>query len=109
MQEYARDQYCSMDALHFLMSIYVTGGISGGATRKLEASEIEIAVRKNRSRLRRQESTQYICLILHIIIKYSLEKISWSENACSSKLVRADQIWKMFADNIADNWRQFYW
>ena len=53
-----RKKYCSMDALHFLMSISVTGGISGGVTRRLTASQIEIAVRENPSQLRRQESTR---------------------------------------------------
>ena len=46
-----------MDALHFLMTICVTGGISGAVTRRLGASQIEIAVRENASQLRRQEST----------------------------------------------------
>ena len=53
-----RKKYCSMDALHFLISISVTGGISGGVTRRLGASQIEIAVRENPSQLRRQESTR---------------------------------------------------
>ena len=39
MQEYVRDQYCSIDALDILRSICVTGGIRGGATRKFGASE----------------------------------------------------------------------
>ena len=38
-----------MDALHFLMTICVTGGISGGVTRRLGTSQIEIAVRENPS------------------------------------------------------------
>ena len=46
-----------MDAIHFLMSICVTGGISGGVTRRLGASQIEIAVRENPSQLCLQEST----------------------------------------------------
>ena len=73
MQEYVRDQYCSIDALHILRSICVTGGISGGATRKFGASK-----RRN-YRAHRRISAQYIGLILHIILKYSLAKISWSE------------------------------
>ena len=39
MQECVRDQYCSIDALDIFRSICVTGGISGGATRKFGASE----------------------------------------------------------------------
>ena len=39
MQEYVRDQYCSINALDILRSICVTGGIRGGATRKFGVSE----------------------------------------------------------------------
>ena len=52
-----RKKYSSVDALHFLMSICVTGGISGAVTRRLRASQIEIAVRENPSQLCLQEST----------------------------------------------------
>ena len=51
-----------ISALHFLRSICVTGGVSGGATRRLGASEIEIAVRENPSRLCREESTPRITI-----------------------------------------------
>lgn len=62
MQEYVRDKYFSINVPHFLRSICVTGGISGGATRRLGESEIEIAVRENPSRLR-EESTPRIAIL----------------------------------------------
>ena len=96
MQEYARDQYCSMDALHFLMSIYVTGGISGGATRKLGASEIEIAVRENRSRLRRQESTPRITISpVHLPNPSHHNQIFPGENLV---------VWKCLFFQISESW-----
>ena len=195
-----------MDALHFLMTICVTGGISGGVTRRLGTSQIEIAVRENPSQLGRQESTPrmtispahlrepsyytqrhsiaymysllknnllfipkifrprlihrptslfslyvsfshftqrdgtpgncyfsnvvpctciYVHMYVHLMKRQKanpLEKFSWCElgkgkiqakKVYSSYLVRVDQIWKMFADNIDDNivnsWRQLHW
>ena len=65
MQEYVRDQYCSIDALDILRSICVTGGIRGGEPREnLEQVKEETTARVTISTVHRPNPSHHTQIFL---------------------------------------------